>query len=269
MSLVLAAQDLRRRVYASLPWGWRLGHLLTKLASGASSAFGQVAYGLFLYRGVTEMPAVNGKPAEEFKPARPAEIDRKIPKGYGKAFGEKVYRVLLRRFKNPDFAEEIMSEGIVKILSGDNYLSRELEGKPLSKAENLFLKSMINLGVDVERRRKRENSMTGPGGEDGEDLEMAIEDPSAWKQMEDILPEREINTIKQELSQAVDPRLAPDLPLYFDLLLDGYKDSEILRDKMLPFLEQWGPYEHKQHANWSKNYKDKIKKVLREHFEVS
>lgn len=263
--LVVAALDLRRRVYASLPWGWRLGHLLTKLASDSSSSFGQVAYGLFLLHGVTDMPAIKGEPAENHKPSKPAEIDRKIPRGYGKDFGQKAYRVLLRRFKNPDFAEEVMSEGIIKILTGDNYLSRELDGKPLSKAENLFLKSMVNLGTDIERKRGRERGMAV----DEEGAEVPIEDPNSWKTLEDKLPEKEIETIKRELSQVVDPRLAPDLALYFDLLLDGYKDSEILRNKMLPFLKEWGPYEHKQHANWSKNYKEKIKQVLRQHFDVN
>lgn len=262
--IVLAAHDLRRRVYASLPWGWRLGNLLTKLASDSSSAFGQVAYGLFLLHGVTDMPAIKGEPAENSKPEKPAEIDRKIPRGYGKDFGQKTYRVLLRRFKSPDFAEEVMSEGIIKILTGDSYIARELNGKSLAKAENLFIKTMVNLGIDIERRRGRERSMVDHEGED-----IPFEDPNAWRLLEEKLPEKEISEIKRELSAIVDPRLAPDLALYFDLLLDGYKDSEILRNKMLPFLKEWGEYEHKQHANWSKNYKEKIKVVLRNHFDVN
>lgn len=256
--LVSAALDLRRRVFASLPWGYRLASLLTKLAAD-TSGFGQVSYGLFLMHGVEGLPPIKGQPAENFKPAKPADIDRTIPRGYGKDFGEKVYRVLLHTFKNPDFAEEVMSEGIVKIITGGSYLTNELKGKPLSKAENLFIKSMVNLGIDLQRKRGREKSMV-----DEEGVEQVIEDPKSWEELEKHLPEKELDAIRRELAE-VNPRLAPDIALYFDLLLDGFKDSEIVKDQMLPFLKD----KPMSQQAWSKTYKEQIKRVLREHFDVN
>jgi len=256
--LVTAAFHLRRRVYASLPWGYRLANLLTRLAAD-TTGFGQVTYGLFLMHGVEGMPPIKGEPAETFKPSSPKEIDRKIPPGYGADFGKKVYRVLLHTFKDNDFAEEVMSEGMLKIITGDNSLSRELPGKQLSKAENLFIKSMVNLGIDIRRKRGREKSMVNEEG-----VEQVLEDPRAWKELETHLPEKEIDAIRRELAE-VSPRLAPDLPLYFDLLLEGFKDSEIVKNQMLPFLKD----KPMSQQAWSKTYKEHIKRVLREHFDVN
>lgn len=255
--LVTAALKLRRRVYASLPWGYRLANFLTHLAAD-TGGFGQVAYGLFLMHGVEGMPPSKGTPAEMFKPSSPKEIDHKVPRGYGAEFGKKVFRVLLHSFKDHDFAEEVMSEGMLKILTGDNSLSRELPGKQLSKAENLFIESMVNLGIDIQRKRGRERSLVNEEG-----VEQVIEDPKAWEELEQHLPEREMDSIRRELAE-VSPRLAPDLPLYFDLLLDGYRDSEIVNNQMLPFLKD-KPISQQA---WSKMYKDHIKRILREHFEI-
>lgn len=255
--LVQAALDLRRRVYASLPWGYRLANLFTVLASSDTAGFGRVTYGLFLMYDVTGMPPIKGQDPALFKPETPREIERKIPPGYGAEFGKRAFNILLRRFSKygPDFVVDVLSEGMIKILQGDKTLANSIKGKSLKDAENIFFTSLVHLGTDIERKRGKEKSTV-----DDEGAEVAIEDPRAWGELENHLPEKEIEEIRRELAQ-VSPRLAPDLPLYFDLLLDGYKDSEIIRDQMLPFLKD----KPMSQQAWSKGYKEKIKQILRRH----
>jgi hypothetical protein len=257
-TLAASALDLRRRVYASLPWGFRLANLLMRVSSN-TDAFGRVAYGLFLMAGVTELPSIDGKPPEVFEPDTFRDIDKFLPREYGKAYGEKVYRALLKSFRNPSFVEDIMSMGLIKVMDaisnkGGTLLSH-LRWKTKAEAENFLLRMMINMGIDVTRRENKSLSIVDEEGED-----RIIEDPQAFKQLEDLLPEKEMAQIKHELEK-IDERLAPDIDLYFDLLLEGYKDSVIVRDKMLPFLQE----RQMTQSNWSRTYKERIKEVLRKH----
>ena len=59
------------------------------------------------------------------------------------------------------------------------------------------------------------------------------------------------------------PRLLPDLPLYFDLLLDGFSNKEIAEKRLLPSLES-----HPISQQAMAKYRDKLKNVLRRHFEI-
>ena len=55
--LILAANELRRTVFASLPWGLRVGSLLFNLRFAADArSFGQLAYGMFHLYGVNGLP---------------------------------------------------------------------------------------------------------------------------------------------------------------------------------------------------------------------
>jgi len=206
---------------------------------------------------VTGMPPIKGEDPALFKPSTPREIERKIPPGYGADFGKRAYNILLRRFSKHgvDFVDEVLSEGMVKMLQGDKALANLIRGKKLKEAENIFFTSLVHLGTDLERRRSREKSLV-----DDEGAEAVVEDPRAWQALESHLPESEIDSIREELSR-VNPRLAPDLPLYFDLLLEGYRDADIIRDQMLPFLRD-NPMSQQA---WSQGYKSKIKEVLRRH----
>jgi hypothetical protein len=57
--------------------------------------------------------------------------------------------------------------------------------------------------------------------------------------------------------------MMPDLPLYFDLLLDGFSNKEIAERRLLPSLELQ-PMSQQAMAK----YRDKLKTVLRKHFEI-
>jgi hypothetical protein len=254
MSLVTAALTLRRKVYASLPWGYRLADFLTKLASVESDGFGQAVYGLFLMYGVTDMPPIKGEPAENHKPTSPKEIDRKVPHGYGSDYGGLVYKTLLSKFKNVDFVSDVMMEGVLKLTTNAT-LGKSLEGKTLVEARKIFHTTVYRIGLNMVRSKGREVSMT-----DDEGLERIIEDPNAWDELGKEVPEVILKHVQQDLA-TIDPRLLPDLPLYFKLLTEGYNNSEIVRDRMLPFLEETGM----SYANWKKRYEQKIKSILEKH----
>ena len=81
--------------------------------------------------------------------------------------------------------------------------------------------------------------------------------------MDELIPEAEQERIKQELEESVSPRMMPDLPLYFDLLLDGVSNKQIAKDKLLPSLKK-KPISQQALAK----YRNKVKDVLRQHFEV-
>jgi hypothetical protein len=260
MSLVTAALALRRKVFASLPWGYRLANLLIKLARSDTDGWAQTVYGLFLMYGVTDMPPINGQPAELSTPATTNEIRRKLPSNYGSDFGGAAYGKVLKVLGNMlDAVPEVMQDVVLELMQPNTTLAKGLKGKPLGEARAIIMTTLGNRALNRIRGVKREESLT-----DDEGLEKVIKDQS-YQQLGEVIPERVIKLIERDLARSVNPKLYKDLPLYFKLLVDGYEDSEILKNKMLPFLESWGPYEHKQYVNWQNTYKSKIKKVLERH----
>jgi len=257
MSLITAALALRRKVYANLPWGFRLAGFLTTLASVESDGFGKAVYGLFLMYGVMDMPPIKGGPAENHKPKSPKEIDRKIPHGYGSDYGSLIYKTLLSKFKNVDFVSDVMMEGVLKLTTNAT-LGKSLEGKTLVEARKIFFTAVYRIGLNMVRSKGREVSLTDEEGIE-KILEDKVENPDVWDELGKEIPESVLKDVERDLATSVDPRLLPDLPLYFKLLIeDGLKPAEIVRGRMLPFLEETGM----SYANWQKTYTSKIQKSL-------
>ena len=96
-----------------------------------------------------------------------------------------------------------------------------------------------------------------------EDIEELIDVPSRWDDMGKLLPEHEKEQLAQELERAVSPRMMPDLPLYFELLMSGYSNKEIADKRLLPSLQ-----EKSMSQQALAKYRNKIKQVLERHFEV-
>lgn len=237
--LATSAVALQRKVYASLPWGFRLANFLTRLADYGTRAFGEVFLKTLKGMGI-EVPATE-------KP---------------NAVGDMCYRALLSKFKDPSLVEEIMQDSIANLLDKSNRLNKAMVGLPYTECRALLLTSMKNLGIDVLRRRKKEEFTI-----DDPETDRVIEDPGSWDELGEYIPERTLLEIEKDLAKSVNPKLLPDLPLYFKLLVDGYADSEILKGKMLPFMKDFGEFSHSQYVNWQKTYKDKIKAVLKKHLD--
>ncbi len=244
--LIQAAQELRSRVYASLPWGYRVGRFLYELRFAAEpGVFGRFAYGLFL------MCEVQGLPRTDVYPKTVREID-KLPRDYGCEFGFKARSIAYKYLGAGGDPEEVLSATALKMLTSPTF-RKAIHGEILHRAESYVLVMVKN--VALEQTRKQRNRHL--------DIEELIEEPSSWDDLGKILPEKEKDELARELEQAVSPRLMPDLGLYFQLLLEGRSNQEIAEHKLLPSLK-----EHPMTQQGLAKYRTKIKDVLREHFDV-
>ena len=245
--LMLAANKLRRKVHASLPWGTRLASALFNLRFGADpGTFGNVAYGVFHILGV------EGLPRTPVVPTTVREIDR-LPNDYGLEFGNRAQNIARKYLHEQDDVEEVLSLVAMKLLSNES-LRKSIKGKFIRDAQNYVLRAVQNLAIDFLRTQKAH------GYEEITDL---IREPGSWDGLSELIPEREQERIKKELEESVSPRMMPDLPLYFDLLLDGLSNKQIAEDRLLPSLKE-KPMSQQALAK----YRDKVKHVLRQHFEV-
>ena len=245
--LIQAAHELRRTVFASLPWGLRVGSLLFNLRFGADArSFGQLTYGLF------HMYGVNGLPRTPVVPETIREID-KLPDGYGAEFGQKARRLAGKYLRDGDQVDEVLSLAAMKLISNKS-VENSVRGKDLHQAENYVLRLVQNQALDLLRAEKVRRH---------DDIAELLMEPGSWEEVGNLIPEHEQETIKRELQEAVSPRIMPDLSLYFDLLLDGVSNKEIAEQRMLPSLRD-RPMSQQALAK----YRSKIKDVLRHHFEV-
>ena len=248
--LIQAATDLRRKVYNSLPWGFRVAHILRQVKFATEpSVFGQSIYGLFLLYGVENMPT---------PPAIPTSTrDFGKLKGYGREFGAKAFHYALKIFSRDRFkdekAQEVLSNTVLKLLS-DSSLESKLAGKPLLYAENYVYKTIHSVAIDFMRRDRGTH----------ENIEELIEEPASWDNLEDIIPQAELAQIINELERSVNLNNMPDIALYFQLLLEGHSTDEIAREKLLPSLQ-----EKPMTQQGLRKYEAIIKNVLEKHFGVS
>jgi DNA-directed RNA polymerase specialized sigma24 family protein len=221
--LIQASQDLRKIVYASLPWRVRLARALRQLkVGGTAEDFGRTAYGLFLLAGVTDMPET------PFMPKNTREISR-LPKGYGYDFGKSVEKLALSKLNgNKSNAEDILASVWVKML-GDDRIKNLISGKPLNEARNVIFAVVRNASLDFLKSKRNKNH------DDFEDAAEELDsDGGSLEGLDQVLLEGEKEDIMRDLERVVNPRLVPDLPLYFQLLLDGYSSSEIVEKHLLP-----------------------------------
>jgi hypothetical protein len=208
LRLAAAAENLRRKVYASLPWGYRLANLLVKLSS-IQHDLGGVLYGYFYLAGVEGMP-------EPAKPIKEVRDIQKVYRTYGgseaRDFGNKVYKALLAKFRNPDLAEEVVMELLLKMFDPQENASflAGLKGKNLSQAQGYTLRSMQNRALDILRSQDRDVSMTETDDE-GKNVERVIADPNQWGYLDDVMSEERLDEVRENLSKALSVSEIDDL----------------------------------------------------------
>lgn len=245
--LASAATKLSRTIFASLPWGFRLAHLFSKFAIDTQEAFGRFAYAEFLKAGVEGLPDINGQPALSLrdKIQGPRAAD-KLPRGYGKAFGTRVWKIALAKFHNPEVVEEAVSRVMVRLVAGE---MRIRENSDLRSAEGFLVTSVLNAATDVLRSqlRKRETP-SHMENDDGEQTEIDIADPHAFKELERSVPPSEMAKILRELKQ-VNERA----PAWVEAQLDGLSNVEI--------ADEWG-VSPAYVTKWTRTYLDRIQAVF-------
>jgi DNA-directed RNA polymerase specialized sigma24 family protein len=159
-----------------------------------------------------------------------------------------------RKFFPQDIdVDELLSSIGLKVLT-DPTFQRAVAGRPLAEAKSYVFRAISNRARDMLRsNRVRQHDV----------LDDLVGDPASWSTLGEMIPEREQAQIKKELESVVSLRLLPDLPLYFDLLLDGHSNAEIAEKRLLPSLRE-RPISQQALAK----YRSKLKQVLERHFDV-
>jgi DNA-directed RNA polymerase specialized sigma24 family protein len=259
--LVLAAAEARRKIWASLPFGVRLAEFMSRLASSTTDAFGKVMYAAFLNSGVTDMPDINGKPASEFDLAR-KPIANRLPNGYGRDFGKKVFLILMGRLHNPETVEELMQDFALKFLEEE--AKHMKPGWDLTHAQNYVLRAMQNRALNRLRLKHEVSDVLGRPGDEEEshsiyDVTPSFDEASAEK----LFNERMLPKVRSKLNA-----IHPDAERYVRLsLLEGYKDREIVGDPEHGIPTMLDHAQGMTERNWNSHIKPKIFKVLKDNFQ--
>jgi DNA-directed RNA polymerase specialized sigma24 family protein len=197
-------------------------------------------YSVFTDRGVADVPDPRGSLA--------------------KAFGKRAYMMLMSKFHDLQFVEDVMLNFLVRFLeSGSRHLKPDMS---LRDSENYVLRSLTNEALNAKRKKREvSDTYTSEGDEKRHELPIFDED-TAERQLKRMLPR-----IKSKLEA-----IHPDAPLYLKLsILDGYSDREILGDvehggsSLLthPYGKQGKPLNEKV---WNGVYKPQIFAVLKNNF---
>lgn len=223
-ALTARADALSRRIYASLPWGFRFANLFLKLSLDSAETIGRLIHRLFREAGVRDLP----------------EDER----SYGKLFGNQLMRMMMSKFKNPELVEEAMSKLMEKILT---HKVQVHHGADLRSAQALITTSLMRDTLSIMRSRRRKREVGIPTDEHGRPMDLS--DPSGWEELEEYLPRSKWEAIKREIkNQLGDKALS-----WVVAQMDGLTDRQI--------AEQWG-VSPRAVGKWSQGWAPKIREVI-------
>ncbi len=222
-------RDLNRRVYASLPWGFRVANVLVKLSYGLTETVGRIFYSLFLDSGVEDMPPG----------AEPGTKPDRLPSGYGRRFGERLYAMLLQKARNPSLVEDVLSEMMVTV-SRDKF--NFPPGTSLKGAEQYVIRTAVNHLINLIRSNKHNDRYI-----DIDDM-VDVSDPNSFQNLDNVLPRQELEKLMEDLR-----RVHPRAPSWLEAQLEGLKNVEL--------AEEWG-VSKSNITGWEHKYVPDIKKVV-------
>ena len=269
-SLLKSAGELRRKIWASLPWGYRVAHLFLVLADAGAAARGKLIYAMFLQHGVKGMPDIHGKPAEEWFAALPPNISgninalvRKLPDGYGSLFGHKLQKIVLVIARRPDKTDDELQKLVMYLLEGG--IKHMREGVDLHTAENYVGNAAQNRAYNIQKSERREqgrgHSLTVEDSE-GAPVQLDINDADMMDDLDEAFPIRQI--LNAPKTRNVLNRIHPDAMIFVDLTLQGYNTKEIVGDpkfgveSMLPHFNESG----QSNNNFIQNHIPRINEAL-------
>ncbi len=220
--LARRATDLSRRIYGSLPWGYRLAGLLLVLSGDSLDAFGRVIAGEMVLAAVRGMADIGGKPAFDWIQEVQTTGADVLPLGTGRQFAAKVYKILLTRFGSSEIAQEAMSNVLLQVARHKLHIKN---GASVHEAESYVITIALNAARDILRAqgRRREDALTRDRDDDG--LIVDLEDPESFRNLDKAITPEQMRKMLRDL-QKVHPR-APD---YVRALLDGDSATEIAED---------------------------------------
>lgn len=241
-NLVRTAGSLRRKIWASLPIQVRLADFCTRLAVGATDAFGRGMYEIFIKNGVDGVPDPRGTEAKQF--------------------GTQAYRFLVSKFQNPQLVEDVLANFSLRFLSsGASHLK---PGSSLKDAQNYVLHSLKNEAMNHLRKKYRKMEVTdtyntSEGEEQRHELPIFDYHGDPTKEVS-----RKVRALMPRIRAKLN-RIHPAAAQYVELrMIEGYSDVEIFGDP--PMLDdntgrQGQPLSPK---SWGNRIKKEIKQVLYE-----
>lgn len=259
-ALLHRAAEVRRRIFASLPFALRLAIVFTQIAAESGylfKAWGKLIGHYMLAAGVSGMPA----PGEHYKPDA-KDPSRTLPDGYMQSFMSNVYGLLIKSWHDPYIAQSAIQDFFAKLAEG----KVKLQPLPLSSAESFVRHGIVFEAKSLVRKKLREQAReesledtdedspgvrrdiadphSMPGQDDEESDELAPTEmwskwmhyleqhkndmtPRAWSAMVGFLAKKHPD-IKREWMDFLGKHIHPDMPLYFQLRLEGYPSADIV-----------------------------------------
>jgi len=246
------AVDLSRRIYASLPWGYRVAKLFEVLAADSLDAFGRVVTAQMILAVVRGIPDIGGKPASDWI----QDVHRRgpdvLPPGTGRAFAGRVYKILLSKFSDPEVVEEAMAHVMLQATRGKIHISN---GSDIHTAQSLVITICLNRARDLLRAqgRRREDSLVRD--REDEPREIDITDPEAFRDLDRSISPGDMNRILQDAA-----RVSPRAREYLESVLRGDSQSEWARELGVTDSAV---------AKYIRKVRPKLQEVLREHFRAA
>jgi DNA-directed RNA polymerase specialized sigma24 family protein len=248
--LARRASDLSRRIYTSLPWGFKVANLLVVLASDSLDAFGRVMYAEFIKAAVRGMPdTAPGKPALDLIQEATRKGADALPQGYGKPFATRLYKILLSKFGgDPSLIDEAMSDLMTKAVRGKLHIAI---GSSLGAAETYMIVAAQNSVRDLLRSQERKREVPLIRDQSQGETTIDVEDPNAFKALDKAISPSEMAKLLQELED-----VHPRAPEWLKARLDGDSGQEI--------SEAWRTTPSYV-SKWQRTFLPKIKKVVEHH----
>jgi DNA-directed RNA polymerase specialized sigma24 family protein len=215
------ASDLSRKIHASFfPWGFKVANLIVVLAGDSLEIFSRVLTGQFVLAGIRELPEIGGKPASDWLQTVHTKGPNVLPPGTGRELGNRVFKILLVKFSDPEIAQEAMSAVMLQIARGKFHIAN---GASIHEAQSYTITACLNAGRDILRARGRRREAPMTRDDDGQEIDIA--DPEAFRDLEKSISEKDMSQILGDAG-----RISPRAREYLEAILRGDSQSDWARD---------------------------------------
>jgi DNA-directed RNA polymerase specialized sigma24 family protein len=262
IKLAHKANITARKIYASLPFGYRFGAMMEIFSdsyAGMKDMLARVLYAEFLKAGVPGM-VVGGVPGEELRD-KAIEMGRNayrlIPKGYGSQFARKLLGMVRNKLATEDLTQEFLGELMLMVTEGKLKINGS-SAKSLKGAESFTLTFVSRRVIDFLRSRGPRNQEVSisPGGSDEEAPRFEIEDPRSVSNILNRITPGEEKRLIADLGKI--DRRNPERPLqYVQFKMEGMTNQQI--------ADEWWPHQQVNKgsmSDWVKRHLPDIKAVF-------
>lgn len=221
-ALLRRATEVRRQIFASLPWEIRVAIVFTQLAhdAGLTTSWGKLIGQLFLEAGVTGMPPTG----DHYNPnsRNPAYT---LPNGYMAKFMGDCYGLILKKYgiRATSLAQEAIQDYLAKLASK----KIQLKAVPLATAESFVRHGIVLEAMTMARKELRDQARSESledTDEDSKSVSRDLEDPNALVELYQAMSRRKWDEMMKYLAH----KIHPDIPNYIKYKMEGYSNDEIV-----------------------------------------